>query len=209
MLSLFIVQVLAAIGLVATLVSLVLGRALQHGPTEPIRVVARRKPAGGAQVVWMTGSVVVTLWPIAVLVVPQYAYDWPAFSDFPGSWIVQLFGVVLGAGGGLLFFSAARALGRHMTPEIQVHEGHELVQGGPYRRIRHPVYTAIITLAIGQTLFFLSPLIAVLAVLLAVLANYRAGLEENLLRSPEAFGAAYDAYIARTGRFLPRTRPLK
>jgi len=78
------------------------------------------------------------------------------------------------------------------------------MQTGPFRYIRHPVYTAIVGAALGQTLLLLSLPLALLTLLLAGLALYRARAEEALLRSPKAFGATYDAYMARTGRFLPR-----
>jgi protein-S-isoprenylcysteine O-methyltransferase Ste14 len=205
-LPLLTVQVLAAIGLIATFISLVLGRPAAHSSVGPVRVVARRESPGVAHVAWIVGTVVVVLWPVGALLAPAYAYHWPAFPDFPYSWVVQLLGVVLGVGGGVLFFRAAAALGRFMTPAIQVQQGHELIQEGPYRYVRHPVYTAILTLAIGQALFFLSLPIALVMLLLAGLANYRARLEEELLRSPEGFGTRYDAYVAKTGRFLPRLR---
>ena len=87
-----------------------------------------------------------------------------------------------------------------MTPVIQVQEGHQLLQTGPFRYIRHPVYTAIVTGALGQTLLFLSPPLAFLTVLLACLAMYRARLEEALLSSPQAFGAAYASKNDRISR---------
>ncbi len=91
----------------------------------------------------------------------------------------------------------------HLTPAIQVQAGHRLVETGPYRTVRHPLYTAIMLIAAGQTLLFLSLPMGVLTLILVGLATYRARLEEGLLRSPAAFGARYDAYMARTGRFLP------
>lgn len=206
MLSLVVVQVFVAIGLVATIVGFLIGRARRPASTEPVRVVAERPPARWTQIAWIAGTLASVFWPVGVFFAPEYAYHWPAFPDFPDSWTVQVLGVLLSVSGGILFARAAQALGRQMTPAIQVQQGHRLVQEGPYRRIRHPVYTAIITVAAGQSLFLLSPAVAILAVVLVVLANYRAALEEALLKSPEAFGGIYDEYIARTGRFLPRMR---
>ena len=80
------------------------------------------------------------------------------------------------------------------------------MEAGPYRFVRHPIYTAIVMIAAGQSLLFLSLPVALLAALLLVLAVYRARLEEALLGSSAPLGAAYAAYIARTGRFLPRLR---
>lgn len=169
-------------------------------------MVAKRDPPRWTEVVWLLGTTLALLWPVGIFLLPAYAYHWPSFPDFPGSWFVQILGVVLGIAGGLLFSRAARALGTQMTPAIQLQQGHQLLQSGPYRLIRHPVYTAILAIAIGQTLLFLSPLAALLTLVMAGLAEYRAHLEEDLLRSPEGFGATYDAYMARTGRFLPRLR---
>jgi protein-S-isoprenylcysteine O-methyltransferase Ste14 len=205
-LSLLFVQVCAAVALAATFAGVLAGRAWLPGPRGPVRVVARRPSASGTQSIWILGTLIAVFWPVGAFVAPMYAYHWPTTPDFFGSWAVQLLGVGLSASGGILFARSARALGRQMTPVIQVQEGHQLLQTGPFRYIRHPVYTAIVTGALGQTLLFLSPPLAFLTVLLAGLAMYRARLEEALLSSPQAFGAAYASYMARTGRFLPRLR---
>jgi protein-S-isoprenylcysteine O-methyltransferase Ste14 len=203
-LSLPVVQICVAVAVIATIVGFVSGRARLPLGTGPVEVVATRPPARGTQVVWVGGTVVALFWGIGVFIVPAYAYHWPAFPDFTGSWVVQVVGIVLTVAGGLLYSKAARALGRQMTPLIRIQKDHQLLQTGPYRYIRHPVYTAIMTIAIGQSLFFLSLPVALIALVLVGLAVYRSGLEEALLRSPVAFGAEYEAYQARTGRFLPR-----
>jgi protein-S-isoprenylcysteine O-methyltransferase Ste14 len=199
-------EIAAALTFVATVAVVLVGLGRRARPTRRVRVVAKREPPLWTEVLWVLGAVEAVFWPIGFFLLPQLAYHWPPFPDFPGSVGFQIAGVFLAVLGGLLFTSGARALGTQMTPAIQVQEGHRLLQEGPYRYIRHPVYTAILTIALGQTLLFLSPLAALLFVILLALAVYRARLEEELLRSPEAFGATYDAYIARTGRFLPRLR---
>lgn len=204
MLSLLIVQVLAAVVLVSIFVGFLLGHALPHPTRGTLHVVAKPTSGQWTEVIWVGGALVAAFWSIGVLLGPAYAYHWPALPDFPGSWAVQVLGFLVSMGGGLLFFSATRALGRYMTPQIQVREGHELIQEGPYRTIRHPVYTAIVTGAIGEAILYLSPVLALITLLLIGMARYRARLEEKLLSSPEAFGSAYADYQARTGRFLPR-----
>jgi protein-S-isoprenylcysteine O-methyltransferase Ste14 len=210
-LGLWWVEFFGSVTFLATFASVLFGLARRHRPDGPVQVVARRDPPRWTETAWIFGTFVAIFWPVGVLLLPGFGYHWPAFPDFPNSWIVQFLGALLGIAGGWLFARAARALGTQMTPAIRVQEGHQLVQTGPYRLIRHPVYTAILTIALGQTLLFLSPLAALLAVSLLVLAEYRARIEEDLLRSSEAFGPTYDAYVARTGRFLPwprgRSRP--
>jgi len=205
-LGLLIVQILAGVTLATLLGGFLLGHGLEHLPRRAVRVVTKRIPARWTEVVWVGGALIVVLWSIGVLVNPAYAYRWPASPDFPGSAVVQVFGFVAAISGGLLFLAALRTLGRHMTPAIQVQEGHRLAQEGPYRYIRHPAYTAIVTGAGGLSTLYLSPPLAVITVLLVGMAVYRAHMEEELLGSPEAFGETYRAYVARTGRFLPRIR---
>lgn len=204
MLALPVVQVWAGVALAATAAGI--GIALVRRPRAkgPIEVVARKNPAKGTQVVWLIGTFLAIFWPVGVFVLPEYAYHWPAIPDFPSSWLLQIVGVVLGASGGILFSRAARALGLEMTPIIQVRQGHELMQTGPYRFIRHPVYTAIVVISLGQTLLFLSLPLAGLTLVLLGLAMYRARLEESLLSASPVLGATYASYMARTGRFLPR-----
>jgi len=205
-LSLLVAQILAAVSLAAIIGGFAVGHVLSPSPRERARVVASRNATRWTEVVWVGGSLVASFWSIGVLLAPEYTYHWPASPDFPYSGVIQLFGFLVSLAGGLLFFAAVRALGRHMTPAIQVQEGHQLVQAGPYRYIRHPAYTAIITGASGLSLLYLSPILALITVLLGGMAVYRAHMEENLLSSSEGFGETYTAYTARTGRFLPRIR---
>ena len=44
---------------------------------------------------------------------------------------------------------ARRHLGRNWTTQVTILSDHQLVQTGPYRWIRHPIYTALVALAIG------------------------------------------------------------
>jgi len=77
-----------------------------------------------------------------------------------------------------------------------------LVTGGLYRWVRHPLYTfAMLLLWANPTLSWNS-----LALNLGVSAYFVIGslTEEQKLR--DEFGAAYAAYAARTGAFLPRLK---
>ena len=207
MLDVLLARALAGVILAAIVAGFLLGHSITGWSHQTVRVVK----AGGArrwtQVLWVAGSLTAAFWSIGVLLAPSFAYDWPRLPGFPFSTFVQALGFSISILGGLLFFTAARALGPHMTPAIQLREGHRLVETGPYRYVRHPVYTAILTGAAGGTLLYLSLPLALVALVLLVLASYRAALEEKLLGSPEGFGETYARYVARTARFLPRFRP--
>ena len=197
-------QVIAGLTLAGLLIGAgVLGRTL---PRTRGAVVAAREPARGTEALWLVGNAIGQLWSLGVLLLPGWFYAWPGVADFTGTTELQVAGVVLWALGGGLVAWSTRTLGHFMTVRIEVTDGHRLIQEGPYAWIRHPTYTAAVASTAGLALVFLSPPLLALALVLVVLARYRAGLEEDLLRSPQGFGASYDAYMVRTGRFLPRMR---
>ena len=181
----------------------VLGRSVL-GPRG--RVVASRTVRRGSEAAWLGTTALAQGWILGVAVLPAWFYAQPSFGELPAASILQGLGLVLWLAGMGIAGWSARVLGRSLTVSLQVTEGQRLVEEGPYARVRHPIYTANVAAALGLSLLFLSPPLLVLTAALAVLAVYRGQLEDAFLRSPEAFGARYDAYLARTGRFFPRIR---
>jgi protein-S-isoprenylcysteine O-methyltransferase Ste14 len=100
-----------------------------------------------------------------------------------------------------LAISARRHLGRNWSAEVRIGEGHELVRTGPYRMLRHPIYTAMLGMFVG-TAIAASQYHALLGVAMLVVAYLRkTRLEENILR--QTFGAEWDAYQRDTWRLVP------
>jgi len=95
---------------------------------------------------------------------------------------------------------AAVYLGRGLTPLPLPNGSTELVTSGPYRIVRHPIYTAVFIWAIGSTLGSGNVLKIVLLVLLIALFLYKSRWEERQLA---ASFDGYAAYMERSGRFLP------
>ena len=111
-----------------------------------------------------------------------------------------LFGVAL-----LLLVWVHGALGRNFNTTLVVRADHELVMRGPYRYVRHPMYSAFVVLFAGMFLLSASALLGVLgAVAMWALVVVRTPREEAQLA--ERFGAEYDRYRDRTGALLPRLR---
>lgn len=109
---------------------------------------------------------------------------------------------------GVGFFLAGTALVvaslvvfRSWRLRAELTEAHELCTTGPFARLRHPIYTALVLLTVGT--FVLVPnWVTLLGVATNLLAgDYRARQEEKLLLA--AFGERYAAYMARTRRFVP------
>ena len=76
----------------------------------------------------------------------------------------------------------------------------ELVASGPYRLVRHPIYSGIL-LAILGTAIALSWLFLVALVLVGVYFTYSAIIEERYLT--EQFPGTYPAYIRSTKMLVP------
>src|ERR1700761_8864569 len=81
---------------------------------------------------------------------------------------------------GVLFAIWARyVLGSNWSSQVAIREGHELIQSGPYRFIRHPIYTGILTAAWG-TAIVAGQLGAFVGVILATMGFAYKGKQEEL-----------------------------
>lgn len=161
------------------------------------------------ELLWLATTVLVVLFPVAAISFPQILLAPAATLRFEGDVILQVLGALLVAGSSVLVGSAFRALGRFTTVEIRLAPDQTIVRSGPYRWIRHPMYTANMLLSAGFALLFLSPLLLLPFGLILILALARAGAEERLFLSSPRFGGSYAAYRDKTGRFVPGFCPLR
>ena len=95
-------------------------------------------------------------------------------------------------------------LGRLWSGMLTLREGHRVVDSGPYRLVRHPIYTGFILAAAAYALICATPTALAGAFVLAIVMTVKARGEERLLRR-ELGAAAYDAYAARTPMIVPFT----
>ena len=93
------------------------------------------------------------------------------------------------------------SIGSGITPTSATRKQHTLVTSGPYRWVRHPLYTAGSALFIAFGMMADNWFIGLLGILTFILMAIRAPKEEaNLI---EKFGDEYREYMRTTGRFLP------
>lgn len=121
--------------------------------------------------------------------------------------------IVLGIGS-LLYFPCTflylwgyRTLGRMFGISsgfgATLYQDHKLIQSGPYRFVRHPMYLAVILAAFGALLIFRTWAIVLFAPLsLGVIL--RAKQEESLLA--EEFGEEWDVYKSKVNAWIPKLR---
>lgn len=127
------------------------------------------------------------------------------FADYDLPRWVGWLGALLFAGAAWLLWRSHADLGRNWTPTLGLREEHALVSDGVFRHIRHPMYAAHLLWGLAQ-LLRLHNWIAGPAMLLVTVPQVllRVGDEERMM--VERFGEAYERYMARTGRLLPRLR---
>jgi protein-S-isoprenylcysteine O-methyltransferase Ste14 len=131
---------------------------------------------------------------------------WMAWSSFDAPGWLRWIGVALGVCVVPSVHWLLSALGSNVSETVLTKERHQLVtSAGPYRWIRHPLYTT------GIALFLALGLMAanwfILALALVALVALRAVVVPREERELVArFGSGYEEYRRRTGAMVPRFR---
>jgi protein-S-isoprenylcysteine O-methyltransferase Ste14 len=104
-----------------------------------------------------------------------------------------------------LSWGATRALGRQWRIDAGLNEDHELVMSGPYRLVRHPIYTSMLCMFCA-TGFLLTPLPILFAGLIVCVigTEIRVRVEDRLLR--ERFGDGFRRYQNSVAAYIPFIR---
>ena len=111
-------------------------------------------------------------------------------------------GVLFFAAGNLLRVWATYAMGSSFDKDVLVRRDHRLVTTGPFRLTRHPIYAGNLLAELGLGIALGSwPLVLFTLALSTPVNNWRASREEQILRAH--FGADYEAYGVRVGRWWP------
>ena len=128
---------------------------------------------------------------------------WMAWSSVAVPVWVRWIGAGLGIAIVPLMYWVFSTIGRNISETVLTKETHELVTDGPYRWVRHPLYTVATLLLMSISLItanWFIGLMTVLAISMIVLVVVPRE-EANLI---ETFGDDYRAYKKRTGGLLPR-----
>lgn len=115
---------------------------------------------------------------------------------------MQGIGIILFTLGVFLRFWGILHLKTQFTRNVTVQEGDEIVSTGPYRILRHPLYTALLFIGVGMALYLSSIIAAVIggSLLVWTLLN-RIDYEEQLLI--EKFGPEYEQWMSKRARLIP------
>ena len=139
--------------------------------------------------------------------VPWLICRWHVEAPLLGIFSFRIVGVVLIAAGlPVLLDSFARFALQGLGTPAPIFPTQHLVVTGWFRYVRNPMYVAVVSLILGQGLFFGS--ISILEYGVAVLVGFYLFVllyEEPTLR--RSFGLEYDEYCANVPRWIPRLRP--
>lgn len=128
---------------------------------------------------------------------PTWLYQHVASTGLwapPLGWLLVLFG--------LGFACWARVtLGRNWSGTVQLKQDHELIVAGPYRIVRHPIYTGMLLGVLGTVLAIGEPICLLAPLLIGGGFWFKLRHEEAWMR--ERFGAAYVDYMRRTKALIP------
>jgi len=160
--------------------------------------ISRRVDGTAFMYIIRIAGLILWLSPLVYLINPA----WMAWSKIGLPQAARWLGVGLGMICDLGIYWLFSSIGSGITPTSATRKEHKLVTSGPYRWVRHPLYT------FGSALFVAFGLMAdnwffILMALLVflVMASRTPREEANLV---EKFGEEYREYMKRTGRYLPR-----
>jgi protein-S-isoprenylcysteine O-methyltransferase Ste14 len=176
----------------------------------PIAIYHRLKAHSTGETLdrWKEGPYILfTLRPLGIAVmVGLFAYmvnpARMAWSSLPLPTWLRWVGVGVAVFGGALFIWTLRNLGKNLTDTVVTRREHTLVTTGPYRWVRHPFYVAAVLTLLGNSLAAANWFLLGGGLLVFTLLAIRTRIEEAELLA--RFGGAYEEYMGRTHRFLPR-----
>jgi len=139
---------------------------------------------------------------VAILVLQPILIPIISFhTDLAWGLVIQILGVLLILASLALHIWSRAHLQHYYAERVEVQPGHQVIDTGPYKLMRHPVITSFFGIATG--LFLINPALTTLAALLYTIWDFtRAATQEEDLLTKTLPG--YAEYARQTPRFLPR-----
>ncbi|HUC02258.1 MAG TPA: isoprenylcysteine carboxylmethyltransferase family protein [Candidatus Paceibacterota bacterium] len=159
----------------------------------------KRNVEGGS---WARGAGFRILLVVAIVLILQASAGVTpsGFWGYRFGYGVELAGAILCAAGIAFAIWARRHLGTNWSGTPSIKEGHELVTTGPYRFVRHPIYTGMILALFGSALVNGAVWFIVFAVF-AGMFLWRIPVEEGYMM--RLFPDQYPEYKKRTKALIP------
>jgi protein-S-isoprenylcysteine O-methyltransferase Ste14 len=183
-----------AIVLLAAIVMVII-RAPYGSRSRTVPVVKNRK--GPLETLLLTFAWIAFFLPLVWIVSPLFE-----FADYPLFPIPFITGILCLMIGLWLFYRSHKDLGTNWSITLEVREKHQLITNGVYRRVRHPMYLALLIYSLGQGLVLPNWLVGPsYGIAMLLIFAFRVGREERMML--EEFGKDYEAYMAKSKRLIP------
>jgi len=95
-------------------------------------------------------------------------------------------------------------LDKQFSADLSIKKDHNLIEVGPYRKVRHPMYTVFIIFTISIALISANLTCIIFSLLISI--SFPSIIKSEELMLIDAFGDEYRSYMERTGRFFPPLR---
>ncbi|WP_243649212.1 methyltransferase family protein [Luteibacter rhizovicinus] len=119
----------------------------------------------------------------------------------PHSTFFESIGLCLCVAGAIVACWARHLLGENWSATVQLKDHHQLITRGPYKVVRHPIYSGLLLIFLGNAVL-VGDWRGLLAVAIVFLSFWRKlQLEERWLN--QHFGEAYREYVVRTHALVP------
>ena len=137
---------------------------------------------------------------LLIYILAPRLFDW-ALTPLP-LWL-RWTGAAITVGSIALLAWIQWALGVQFHITVHTQDDHQLISHGPYRWVRHPMYTNFFLMGLGWFILTANWFIGLpLMIGIVIVVLVRIENEENVLL--ELFGDEYHIYMQRTGRFMPK-----
>ena len=117
------------------------------------------------------------------------------------SHLIKMIGLVISIFGLLIVIISILQLNKNLTPFPTPKNNSVLLQNGLYKLVRHPIYTGLIYLFSGYSLYQDSLYKLIISFFLVILFHYKTRYEERLLQKKFS---EYNLYKSKTGKFFPK-----
>lgn len=170
---------------------------------KPMRELTRRSVEHEGRLSLAIGILAGIAFIVAFVLYFFFPFLFPWLQLLVPDWL-RWIGVILGFISIIAFWWVHATLGREFSKILTIQAKHTLIAHGPYKRIRHPMYTAVIVYFFTWFLMTANLLFLFVWILLTIFLIARIPQEEAMLI--EQFGDEYKEYMKHTGRLFPRLR---
>jgi len=163
-----------------------------------LRPAGKRVPEGAPKTLQLLTGIPA----LAVLVIFMFDPDLGEFASTPLGAAINIAGFMAFNAAGFIIWSCHRTLGALWSGELETQPGHRLIDAGPYRLVRHPLYASYFLASFGLFAMGGGWLLGVMALAYCLALAARIPREEAMM--VQCLGETYTAYRKTTGLLLPR-----